>query len=305
MRKETIERFLGIPDHCLKHVYFLDEEGRETPEDGQVHTVVLELARQTHRFRCLCGRLYKHYYDCREEEVRDLPWGPWRRVELLVPRFRVDCPHCGVKTEPLDWIPRNCTYTRRLADAVALACREVRSVSAIAEAFSLSWTTVKRIDKAALQKELNPPDVSGVRWLALDEFSLRRRHEYATIFLDLERNRVVWVCKTRTKEAVVDVFRHVFGPDACEQIEAVAMDMWEAYESAVRECLPRAEIVWDLFHIVKNYNREVVDRVRVDEAKACSNPEEKDAMKGTKYILLKPLQKNSWAKFGSGRFPSV
>ena len=125
--------------------------------------------------------------------------------------------------------------------------------------------------------------------MSLDEFSLKRRHHYATMFLDVERNHVLWICKTRTKEEVAKVFREVFGKEVCEKIEAVAMDMWDPYESAVRECLPKAEIVWDLFHLIKMYNKEVVDRVRIDECHRCGKDHRK--IKGSKYILLKNQNK--------------
>jgi len=287
MRRECIDRFLGIPDHCVQGIYFLDKEGRETEADKQVHTVVVELLRTRRGFRCPCGQMYQRYYDVREQHVRDLPWGPWARVWLLVPRFRVDCERCGVKTEALEWIGRGRTYTRRLAEAVALACREVRSIQAIADAFHLSWDTVRAIDKAALARELDPPKLEGLRHLALDEFSIRRRHTYGTIFLDVERNRVVWVCATREKAAVGAVFRDVFGPQICAGIEAVSMDWWEGYEAAVREWLPNAEVVWDLFHVIKKYNHEVVDRVRLQEAQRCQTQQEQRVMKKTKFILLK------------------
>lgn len=287
MREEDIHRFMGIPEHCVQAIRFYDEQGNETDVDREVSAVVVDLLRTTRGFRCPCGRRYERYYDCREQKVRDLPWGPWQRVWLRVPRFRVECDRCGVKTEMLDWIARGRTYTQRLAQAVALACREVRCIAAIAEAFGLSWDTVKAIDKSALQKELNPPKLEGVRHLALDEFSIRRRHTYGTIFLDVEHNRVLWVCATREKAVVAAVFRDIFGKDVCAGIEAVSLDWWEGYEGAVRECLPRARIVWDLFHVIKKYNLEVVDRVRVDEAARCQTPEERRAMKKTKFILLK------------------
>jgi transposase len=287
MRDDNIQRFFGIPGYKAVAIYFLDAQGRETTEDGEVAEVVVELRRMSQPFRCRCGRTFRRYYDFRERFVRDLPWGPWENVFLLVPRFRVACPDCGVKTEPLDWIPERRGYTQRLADAVALACREVRSIQAIAESFGLSWDTVKGIDKACLQGELNPPNLQGVRHLALDEFSIRRRHTYATIFLDVERNRVLWVCRTREKQAVKDVFERVFGKQVCEGIEAVSMDWWEGYEKAVKESLPNAKVVWDLFHVVKKYNHDVVDRVRLDEAKRCQTDEERRTMKKTKFILVK------------------
>ena len=282
-----MRRFFGIPEHSVTEVHFLDCECQTAEDDQPVDMVVVDLARSGGRYRCRCGRSFRHYHDYREQFVRDLPWGPWPRVWLLVARYRVNCPDCGVQTEPLDWMVPRCTYTKRLAEAVARACREVRSIQAIAESFDLSWHTVKAIDKAALEGTLNPPDLTGVRRLALDEFSIRRHHRYATIFLDAEHNRVLWVCETREREAVARVFREVFGPAVCQGIEAVSMDMWEGYESAVREYLPNAQIVWDSFHLVKKYNQEVIDRVRLDESQRCQTEGERKALKGTKFLLLK------------------
>ncbi|KOT03117.1 transposase family protein [Burkholderia mallei] len=49
-----------------------------------------------------------------------------------------------------------------------------------------------------------------------------------------------------------------------ERIEAVAIDMTTAYELEIKEQCPQAEIVFDLYHVVAKYGREVIDRVRVD-----------------------------------------
>ncbi|MFC1601530.1 ISL3 family transposase [Candidatus Sumerlaeota bacterium] len=281
-----------MPCHNIRFTRsaFFDEQGRQTDDDAKVDYVILDLVRNERSFRCPCGYTTDYYYDMTERQVRDLPWGPWREVFVLVPRYRVDCPRCGVKTEALDWIVPNCTYTRRLAEAVALACREIRSIAAIAEAFGLSWDTVKQIDKTALRGELNPPDFSGLRRLGLDEFSLKKRHRYATSFVDLDSRRVIWVCWGREQKAIEHVFDQVFGKAVCAGIETVSMDMWEPYELAVKAWLPNAEIVWDLFHIIKNYNREVMDRVRIDEANKCQDQAERKLFKGSKWLVIKNQQ---------------
>ena len=262
MHDNILARFLGIPNHKPGSIYFLDERGNSTAIDDKVETVVIELFRISGQYMCPCGKLLDNYYDYTERFIRDLSWGPWNKVELLVPRFRVNCSDCGVKTEPLDWIVRNCTYTKRFADAVSLACTEIRSISAISESFNISWHTVKEIDSRRLNAELNPPDFSGLKLLGIDEFAIRKGHEYATVFVDLKRSKVVWICKGRDKAAVCDVFKNVFGKSVCDKIKAVAMDCWRSYEYAVKEYMKEAEIVFDVFHIIQNYNRDVIDRVR-------------------------------------------
>ncbi len=287
MHHEKLQRFFGIAGHVPQTVRFLDAAGQDTTADGAVQEVVVELSRTEPRFRCPCGREFTGYYDREERRVRDLPWGPWTKVSLAVPRYRVNCPDCGVKTEPLSWLVPNCTYTRRLAEAVALACREVRALSAIAPAFELSWDTVRRIDQDAMAATLDPPVFPPLKHLALDEISLRGKHLYATVFLDYERHRVLWLCLGRDKDAVVRAFRAVFGPAALAGVKAVAMDWGKGYEQAVRECLPHAQIVWDWFHLIRFYNREVVDRVRIVETRKLREPDTRAHLKRHKWLLLR------------------
>lgn len=286
MQEKYISRFIGIPGHKPVRIHFLDGDGHESEDNAEVKDVIIELSRTDSKYRCVCGRSFDSYYDMREQVVRDLPWGAWEKVSLLIPRFRVDCPSCGVKTEVLDSLVLNCTYTRRLAEVIEFACDEVRSLAAIADSFNLSWDTVKRIDCKRLERELNPPDFSGLRHLAVDEFAIRKGHEYATVFLDFERNKVLWICKTRRQEAVEEVFTKVFGEGVCRQIEAVAMDCWAAYAAAVNKHLPNAEIVWDMFHIIKNYNKDVIDRVRKQEAYAKLGAEAA-LYKNTRFLVMK------------------
>ena len=62
------------------------------------------------------------------------------------------------------------------------------------------------------------------------------------------------------------------------------MDMWPAYESATREYCPQAEIVYDQFHIVRDYGL-VISSVRSQEAQK-SSKKKKSVFMGTKYLLL-------------------
>ncbi len=66
------------------------------------------------------------------------------------------------------------------------------------------------------------------------------------------------------------------------------MDMNGAYEAEVRAQCPKAEIVFDPFHVVAKYGREVVDRVRVDEANrlADDRPARK-VVKSARWLLLR------------------
>lgn len=69
----------------------------------------------------------------------------------------------------------------------------------------------------------------------------------------------------------------------------MAGDRWDPYIASIKDNAPGAEIVFDKFHVIKNYSR-VIDKVRNIEFKKAAQ-ENKEAIKGTKYLLLKNRSK--------------
>jgi transposase len=148
---------------------------------------------------------------------------------------------------------------------------------------------IKRIDKAYLTRTLGPvADLDGVTKLAMDEFAIQKGHHYASVVIDSTCKRVLWVGRGRSREDVRPFFAEVLGPERCGRIVAVAMDMNAAYDLEVKRHCPGAEVVYDLFHIVAKYGREVVDRVRVDEANRVRHDRPaRKIIKGSRWLLLR------------------
>lgn len=232
-----------------------------------------------------CGRFVAPVHDWVEREVRDLPVFDADTV-LRVWRCRLACPRCGPKLEALEWLEPYARVTKRLAASVARLCR-VLPIKHVAEHFGLHWHTVKAIDKAHLERELGPPDFTGVELLLIDEFALRKGHRYATVIVDAATKRVLWVGKGRTREEV-RVFFDLLGKEGCARIKAVGMDMSHAFAAEVRLHCPGAEIVYDLFHVVAKYGKEVIDAVRVAEANRLRHDKPaRKVVKGAKWLLLR------------------
>ena len=63
------------------------------------------------------------------------------------------------------------------------------------------------------------------------------------------------------------------------------MDMGPAYQKSVREWLPHADIVFDRFHVMKNYSDAIKNQRRTEFRKA--SQEGKELLKGCHYLLLK------------------
>ncbi len=107
---------------------------------------------------------------------------------------------------------------------MALSCREIHSLKAIAEQSGLDRKTVKEIDKRALELELPHPADTPAKILAADEFSIKKRHRYATTVIDAGERAVLRVEKDGGQETLEEFFS-LFGEENCSGVLALAMDM--------------------------------------------------------------------------------
>jgi transposase len=101
-----------------------------------------------------------------------------------------------------------------------------------------------------------------------DEMSLRKGHNYLTVFCDLMAKRVLFA--TPGKDAEVwqafgqEIQRHNGHPHAIEQ---VSIDMSPAYIAGVNNTCRHAAVVFDKFHVMSHICK-AVDEVRKKEAQS-------------------------------------
>lgn len=276
--RKTIEMLGGWEGYRLERI--------EWPAQGS-RTASLYLKPTAKVMHCQhCGARCRRVHETTMRRVRELPILGFR-VVLHVPRRRVWCEQCGgPRLEKLGWLGRYQRVTDRLAEAVSQLLRSSNILS-VASFFGLGWHTVKSIDKLALQAAVKPPDWSTIRYLAMDEFALHKGHRYATVVVDPIARQVLWVGQGRSRETAKAFFQQL-PPGAAERIEAVAIDMTTAYELEIRAHCPNAEIVFDLFHVVAKYGREVIDRVRVDQANQLRHDKPaRRVIKSSRWLLLR------------------
>jgi transposase len=185
------------------------------------------------------------------------------RLEVGLPRLQ--CLSCGRRcTQRVSWLERHARVTRRLAEFVA-HWSEKLPIAHVCELTGLHWGTVHQIHRQDLERRLAALPVAEPKRLVMDEFALFKGHRYATVVLDADTRRVLWVGEGRSRAAIRPFFEWL-GPQRCRAVQAVAMDMNTAFDLEVQHHCPQARVVYDLFHVIAKYGREVIDRVRVDEA---------------------------------------
>ena len=239
------------------------------------------------RFRAAChecGGSARTVHSYGRKFVRDLPFGG-HEMMLQIEYRKIWCDTCGgVRVEQLEFVDASQRVTNRLAAYAVQLCQAGLSVQAVARHLDLDPKTVKALDKAALEIEFGQTRYEGLQRLAIDEIAVRKGHNYMTVVLDYDTGRVVWMGEGRQIETLDGFFRNM--PETVRNgIRAVALDMWDPYINAVKRWCPDADIVFDLFHVVKAFNK-VIDDIRNEEFRK-SDREGRALLKGSKYLLVR------------------
>ena len=244
---------------------------------------------------CDCGGKM-HIHDSYEIGLKHLPIGNIYS-QVCINRKQLKCSKCGktkMQNIPFQdashFITKELrTYTEDLLATNNFTNKEVAYLT------GLNRNLVKEIDKERLikmytvsgeGKELIKPEQQA-KYLGIDEFKLHDGYKYATHIIDYETGHILWIAEGKKKQVVYDFIEHV-GLDWMNNVIAIACDMNSDFEEAFKEKCPHIKIVYDYFHIVKNFNEKVVSEIRKDEQNRLIANGDKEAarkLKRTKYIL--------------------
>jgi transposase len=197
------------------------------------------------------------------------------------------CLACGrTLREPIDFAQGKRRRTKAF-DRYVLELCQIAPIKQVAGLVGVGWDLVKDLFKGHLAGRLAKRKLGKVRYLAVDEFALRKGHHYMTVVLDLQRGRILHAQEGRDAEALIPFLKKLKRHRV--KLQAVAMDMSPAYLRAVREVFPHVAIVHDPYHVVALANR-AIDETRRDMARSLEG-EERKVIKGSRFLLLKGLEK--------------
>ena len=155
---------------------------------------------------------------------------------------------------------------------------KIGTIKDVSTFLNLGWDVVKDIHKEKLNILHKKISLKKLIYIGVDEFSIKKGHNYMTIFTDLKTGRIIHAIEGRKKE-IIEPFLKKLKKNA-KELKAIAMDMSGPYYSAVKEFLPHVDVVFDHFHITALMNR-AIDKVRREQYVKNAN-----AIKGSKYLLL-------------------
>ena len=219
-----------------------------------------------------CGsKMYRHGRYTRK--LKEMPVYPDTTYTLIIKAQRYRCPECGftLRQEIPNRYPGT-NITKRVAAWIKAFLNAKFPVSQIEDITGIHWDTIRKIQEELISQALNEDEdlriKNGYRpkYLAIDEFAIRKMHKYATCVMDLEKGHVIWAGLGRAKADFEHFFKDI-PTDYLEQVEAVAMDMNASYNLLVEQYLPQATIVYDRYHMQAQFGREVIGTTRLEAVK--------------------------------------
>ena len=174
-------------------------------------------------------------------------------------------------------------YTKRFERYVLELSRHM-TMTDVARHLGIDWHTVKEIQKTYLRRHFSQPSFKGLKRIAVDEISIGHGHHYLTVILDLDTGAVVFVGEGKGADSLEPFWKRLKTSRA--RIRAVAMDMSQAYISAVTANLPNSAIVFDHFHVIKLFNEKLTE-LRRDLYRETTDLLHRSVLKGTRWLLLK------------------
>jgi transposase len=217
----------------------------------------------------------------------DLPASSAKLVEIHYNATQVFCIRCKqYQTIRPPGIDPNAQATRRLMTFASRLTRRL-PIEHVTEFVPVSSATIYRWDTAILEQTLPEPDLDNVDYLLIDEKCVRKSGsgpKYVTLVLNAQTGELLSMTEGRKKESL-QAFTDLLTESQASGIKAVCIDRSGAYYQVIREDLPEAEVVFDKFHIVQNFNK-VIDEVRRDEASKADKAGKK-FIKGQRFNLFR------------------
>lgn len=232
-----------------------------------------------------CPKCGQRQYTFKGQKTRSFHLGPIGRKKcfLVLSLHRIKCSTCGALWWPsLPFMVGKHRFARSFA-LIVLDLLRFGTIRWVADYLGVGWDMIKEIHKLKLQSLYRNIHLHKVRYIGIDEFSIRKGHEYMTTVMDLSEGRIIYATEGKGKEGLSPFLKKLARKG--KKLRAVAMDMGISFFSAVREALPNVDIVFDHYHIMALMNQGI-ENLRRDQQKELDDIG-KQTLKGNRFLLLR------------------
>ena len=232
---------------------------------------------------CPCCHGKNVYF--RGQKMRKLRMVPWGTIQcfLYLTLSRISCHDCNKSSWPvLDFVQGKQRMVRAFVQYV-LSLITIGTILGVARFLGVGWDLVKSIHKEHLKNKFQRIDFENLMFLSIDEFSIRKGHNYMTIFVDIRTGQIIHAVEGRSKGDIIPFLKEL--ATKAKNLKAIAMDMSGSFESAVRLVLPNVDIVFDHFHVNALINKALDEIGRQQQNTLEHTP--RKVIKGRRFLLLK------------------
>jgi len=227
-----------------------------------------------------CGKDTNRIHDYRNQRIKDISsFGSYTLIHLRKRRY--ECPFCGKRFyEETPFLPRYQRVTSRLIANIINSFREVTSIKNLANSANVSPMTAIRIfDQVKCSNKTLPHVIS------MDEFKGNAGGErFQCILTDPENKKVLDILPNRKGE---DLYRYFSKFKDRQSVKYVVIDMSGPYRCLAKTIFPRAQIIADKYHVVRQV-AWAFENVRKAEQKKFHEQRRKYFKRSRKLLLKHP-----------------
>ncbi len=225
----------------------------------------------------VCKGRHTHIHDYRTQSVKYLE-GYGKHTVLYLKKRRYRCCGCGKRFfEHYDFLPRYHRMAQKVYTTILNTLRDLHNFKQVAKMMNVSTNTVARVFDIVNYRLYKLPEV-----LSFDEFKGNSGgQKYHFILTDPNKKKLLDIVKSREKSCLIEYFKSF---KERNHVKMVIMDMWEPYKDIVKAFFPKATIVIDKYHYVRQVNW-AVDKARKKAQKQLYEVTRKNFKKCRKLFL--------------------
>lgn len=196
---------------------------------------------------------------------------------------RTICNDCGERLWQPPWAHKQSGFTL-LFEAFIIALAKEMPVSQISELVGEHDTRIWRIIQKNVKRAYSEKSFESVEKIGCDETSVRKGHNYVTIFADMDSGDVLFATKGKDSRTIKAFTEELPSHNANSgQIKEITIDMSPAFICGVSKFLPDAIVTYDKFHVIQSLNKAQDEVRRLEQAQ---NP----LLKNSRFVWLKNPQ---------------